>query len=134
MPPPDERNERTPRLTREATISNAFVRLLAEYTGRGPTRARTYIHDDLVAVVLHDGLTRGERSLVRDGRATEVLRTRKAYQDTMRKDLVAIVETVMQRKVYAFLSDNHLEPDVAVESFVLVPADADPSALNGEAR
>ncbi len=120
--PPDE--EAPTDGARAAAVSNLLVRLLAEYTGRGPTRARTYIHEDLVSVVLQDTLTKGERSLVRDGRASLVLSTRKAYQETMRDDMVEGVERIMGRKVMAFLSDNHMEPDVAVESFVLFPADA----------
>jgi len=108
--------------THAAAISDLVVRLLAEYTGRGPTRARTYLHDDLVTVVLEDTLTKGERSLVRDGRAELVLDMRKAYQRTMRADLVAGIEEITGRTVYAFLSDNHIEPDVAVETFVLAPA------------
>jgi len=106
-----------------SAISNAVVRLLAEYTGRGPTKARTYMHDDYVAVVLQDTMTKGERSLVRDGKVDLVLDTRKAYQNTMRADLIAAVERLTGRTVLAFLSDNHVDPDIAVESFVLAPQD-----------
>ncbi len=107
---------------RAAAISNLVVRLVREYTGRGPTQAKTHFSEDLVTVVLKDTLTEGERSLVRDGQMTLVLETRKAYQRTMREDLVAAVETITGREVAAFLSDNHIDPDVAVESFVLKPA------------
>ena len=110
--------------SRAAAISNLVVRLFAEYTGRGPTRARTYIHDDLITCVLQDTLTKGELSLVRDGKVDLVLTTRKAFQDTMRDDMVAGVELIVERKVAAFLSDNHMDPDVAVESFVLAPREA----------
>jgi uncharacterized protein YbcI len=113
--------EPSPTGTVSSAISNAVVRLVAEYTGRGPTRARTYVNDDFVAVVLQDTLTRGERSLAHDGRSELVLRTRKAYQDTMGKDLVGAIEEITGRKVLAFLSDNHMDPDIAVECFVLVP-------------
>lgn len=106
-----------------AAISNAFVRLLAEYTGRGPTKARTYINDDLIVVVLQDTLTKGERSLVADGRTDLVLSTRKAYQQTMGKELIGTVEQLTGRTVRAFLSDNHADPDIAVECFVLTPQD-----------
>ena len=109
--------------TISSAISNAVVRLLAEYTGRGPTKARTYVNDDYIAVVLQDTMTKGERSLVRDGKVDLVLDTRKAYQHTMREDLVAAVEQLTGRTVLAFLSDNHADPDIAVESFVLVPED-----------
>lgn len=97
------------------------MRLLSEYTGRGPTKARTYIHEDLITVVLQDTLTKGERSLVRDGSIELVLANRKAYQRTMSLDLIACVESLSERQVLAFLSDNHIEPDIAVEFFVLVP-------------
>jgi len=111
-----------------SAISNGVVRLLREYTGRGPTRARTYLNDDLVTVVLEDTLTKGERSLVADGETDLVLQARHAYQRTMRTDLIAVVEEATGRKVRAFLSDNHIEPDVAVESFVLEPSA--PAAIN----
>lgn len=104
-----------------STISNGVVGLLREYTGRGPTKARTYIKDDLISVVLEDSLTKGERSLVLDGETSLVLTSRRAYQRTMQADLIALVEGASGRKVRAFLSDNHLEPDIAVESFVMAP-------------
>jgi uncharacterized protein YbcI len=104
-----------------ASISNGVVHLLLEYTGRGPTRARTHITDELISVVLEDTLTKGERSLVDDGETVLVLNARKAYQRTMSQDLVALVEDATGRKVRAFLSDNHMNPDIAVESFVLEP-------------
>ena len=85
--------------------------------------ARTYIKGDLISVVLEDTLTQGERSLVEDGEIALVLTARRAYQGTMKTDLVALVETLTGRQVLAFLSDNHLEPDIAVESFILVPQD-----------
>lgn len=104
-----------------SAISNGVVRLLRDYTGRGPTRARTHIDGDLVSVVLEDTLTKGERSLVQDGETALVLQARHAYQRTMRPYLVALVEQLTGRRVRAFLSDNHIDPDIAIESFVLEP-------------
>jgi uncharacterized protein YbcI len=104
-----------------ASISNAVVHLLSQYTGRGPTKARTYISDDLISVVLRDTLTQGERSLIADGKRDLVLGTRKAYQDAMGPDLIAAVEVRSGREVLAFLSSTHIDPDVAIESFVLRP-------------
>jgi uncharacterized protein YbcI len=108
-------------LSTAASISNRVVQLMSAYTGRGPTKAWTSIDQDLISVVLRETLTKGERSLVADGRTQLVLSMRKAYQDTMRSELVAAVEQLTGRKVIAFLSDNHIEPDVAIESFVLEP-------------
>ena len=102
-----------------ASISNRAVQLMSAYTGRGPTKVWTSIDQDLVSVVLRDTLTKGERSLVADGRTELVLGMRKAYQQTMRNELIAAVERLTGRKVIAFLSDNHIEPDIAIECFVL---------------
>lgn len=104
-----------------AAIADMTVHLLREYTGRGPTRARTHLSGDLVAVVLQDNLTKGERSLVRDGEEERVLQTRQAYQRTMREDLATGVAKLTGREVVAFMSANHIDPDVAVEIFILAP-------------
>ena len=40
---------------------------------------------------------------------------------TMRDDLVAIVERRLGRTVLAFMSQNHIDPDLAVEVFILEP-------------
>jgi uncharacterized protein YbcI len=116
-----------------SAISNAVVRLLSEYTGRGPTQARTYIDENLITTVLQDTLTKGEQSLVRNGETGLVLANRKAYQNAMGPDLVACVEEISGRQVVAFLSDNHIDPDYAVESFVLSPRDGEARAeCNGD--
>jgi uncharacterized protein YbcI len=104
-----------------AGISNAVVKVLHEYTGRGPTKARTDINPNSVIVLLADTLTKAERVLVDAGNADLVLRTRKQFQELMRRDLVAAVEELTQRKVIAFMSENHIDPDMASEIFVLEP-------------
>ena len=104
-----------------AAIANLLVGIFSEYTGRGPTRARAYINNDLVTVVLKENLTKAEHTLVDQGHDDEIMRLRLAFQQTMRDDMVHSVEKVLDRKVLAFLSANHLEPDIAVETFLLVP-------------
>ncbi|MCW3067407.1 MAG: hypothetical protein JWL67_32 [Solirubrobacterales bacterium] len=109
-----------------AAIARSTVQLLSEYTGRGPTKARAYISADLITVVLRDTMNHGERSLVREGRTELVLAVRKAYQDTMGPSLIEAVEQHSGQRVLAFLSDNHLDPDIAVESFVMAPPADEP--------
>lgn len=46
---------------------------------------------------------------------------RKHYQDTTRQELVAAVEKHTGRRVIAFLSDNHIDPDYGIEAFILEP-------------
>jgi uncharacterized protein YbcI len=107
-----------------AEISNAVVRALSEYSGRGPTKARTTYSGDLIAVVLEDTLTKGERTLVAHGRSDLVLDTRREYQSAMEPRLRSEVEKISGRTVIAFMSENHIDPDMAVENFVLAPQGA----------
>ena len=107
-----------------AMISTSTVQLLHQYTGRGPTKAKTIINQDLVTVLLADTLTTGERKLVDTGRSDKVLQLRHEYQIVMRDELVALVERQLDRKVIAFMSQNHIAPDFAIEVFVLEPAAA----------
>jgi uncharacterized protein YbcI len=108
-----------------AAISNAVVGLVRDYTGRGPTHARTTIGPDIIVVTLRNSLTKAERTLAQRGQKLEVLAMRRAFQNTMRDDLIAAVEQLTSRTVEAFLSDNLDEPDVAVEVFLMQRTDGD---------
>jgi uncharacterized protein YbcI len=112
-----------------AALSNAVVHALAETTGRGPTKAKTTLGDNAVFVVLQDSLTRGERTLAVAGDGAVVLDLRRRWQRVMEVDIRAKVEELTGRKVIGFMSDNHIDPDLAVEVFVLEPLPADGAAM-----
>jgi uncharacterized protein YbcI len=107
--------------SKSAAISNLTVRLLSQYTGRGPTKARTYLQEDIITVVLRDTLTKAEVTLVNSDYGEMVLATRHTFQEVMGAELVGGVEEITERTVLAFLSANHIGPDIAVETFILVP-------------
>jgi uncharacterized protein YbcI len=117
-----------PRGEQAAAIARLVVKTMNEYTGRGPTRARTHFHEDVITVVLKDTLTKGERSLVDRGKHELVQSTRHAFQQTMEATLVRGVEEITGQTVIAFMSANHLKPDMAVEIFVLGSPEAHASA------
>jgi uncharacterized protein YbcI len=102
-----------------AAISNAIVGMLRDYTGRGPTRARTTIRDNVVLVMLEQTLTKGEQSLVVKGRAEKVLEIRHEFQEAMREESSATVSELTGCKVIAMLSANHIDPDLGAEIYVL---------------
>src|SRR5688500_7474541 len=54
-----------------SAISNAVVGLLRDYTGRGPTHARTTIGPDTIVVTLRNSLTKAERTLASHGQELE---------------------------------------------------------------
>lgn len=118
---PNPRAERTSDGQLATAIASMVVQVLRQYTGRGPTKSRTYLNDELISVVLQGTLTRAERALVADGKSDLVLSNRRAFQSIMRADLIAGIEELTGRTVIAFLSDNSIDPDVKVKSFLLAP-------------
>jgi uncharacterized protein YbcI len=103
----------------QMALSNAIVGCLREYTGRGPTRARTTIHDNVVLTILEQTLTKGEQSLVANGREDTVLALRQEYQAAMREESSAIVAKLTGREVVAMMSANHIDPDLGAEIYIL---------------
>jgi uncharacterized protein YbcI len=104
-----------------ATVSNGLAQLHMRYYGRGPTQAKAHFVDDLVVCVLWNGFTTVERTLLARGEAEAVEGFRRAFQTTMEDQFTAIVEEVTGRKVCAYMSQVHVDPDVAVEIFMLSP-------------
>jgi uncharacterized protein YbcI len=102
-----------------ATISNEIVRLQAEYYGKGPTRAKTYIVDDLVVVVLEESFTRAEKTLAERGERDAIEHIRRRFQQQMADEFTSVVEQATGRKVRVFLSETNIEHDVSVETFLL---------------
>ena len=111
--------ERSASSSLHVALSNAIVGLLREYTGRGPMKARTSIRDNVVVIMLEQTLTKGEQVLVKKGRAEQVLALRHQYQEAMREESSAKVAELTGRNVIAFMSANHVDPDLASEIYVL---------------
>ena len=102
-----------------ATISNEIVRLQAEYYGKGPTRAKTYISEDLVVVVLEESFTRAEKTLAQRGERDAIEHIRRRFQQQMADEFTSVVEQATGRKVRVFLSETNIDQDVSVETFLL---------------
>ena len=114
--------------TLSGAISGEVSSLLQRYTGREPTQARTFVHDDLIVCLLGDTVTEAEQSMLTGGDYASLLDTRSLFQHTMRADLTEAVERLSGRRVIAFMSQTHIDPDFGVEAFVLEPVAALPNA------
>jgi uncharacterized protein YbcI len=108
-----------------AMISKEIVRLQAEYYGKGPTKAKTYIVDDLVVVVLEESFTRAEKTLAERGEREAIQHIRRRFQQAMADSFTSVVEQATGRKVRVFLSETDIEQDVSVETFLLADARTD---------
>jgi len=112
-------------------ISSTFVQLLKEHAGKGPTKCRTYLEDELVVVMLRGGFTRAETTLFEAGKWLDVRESRQTFHDTMEGRFTAALERLTGRRVQAFMSASHQGPDLQVELFLLEPAGGSPSFDGG---
>jgi uncharacterized protein YbcI len=108
-----------------AEIATRIVRLQSEYYGKGPTKAKAYITEDVVVVVLEETFTKAERTLVERGETDTIQQIRRRFQQAMADEFKSIVEQATGRVVRAFLSETNLEADVSVEFFLLGEARTD---------
>jgi uncharacterized protein YbcI len=104
-----------------AALANELGKLVADFTGRGATRSRAFVHQDLVICLFEDAATRSERQLVAAGKSELVRFQRDALQRAMGPQLVAAVERLTGRTVRTFLSGSDEEAGSAIEAFVLEP-------------
>ena len=110
-----------------AEISNALVGLHKRFYGKGPVRAKTFLVDNTVLCLLEGGFTIVERTLIDIGRDEVVRDLRHNFQLAMQEQFTRVVEDTLGRRVVAYLSQVHTDPDVAVELFMLEPSE--PSAV-----
>jgi uncharacterized protein YbcI len=104
-----------------AQISTGLVQLHSHFYGKGPTKAKTHIVDDTVVSILRGGFTTVERTLIDNGDHDSVYQMRRSFQQAMEEEFREVVETATGRKVIAYMSQIHTDPDLAIELFVLEP-------------
>jgi uncharacterized protein YbcI len=103
-----------------SAISNRIVSILREHYGRGPMKAKTYVLDDLIVVVMRgSGFTPLEKTMMDSGEAVRVVEMRHDFQRMMTKGFTDAIEELTGRNVVAFLSQAHVEPDVTLEIFFI---------------
>lgn len=116
-----------------AGISRRIVQLLARHAGKGPTKCKTHwAGNDMLVVVLGGGYTEAEQTLHERGRGEAVRQYKAAIQEALREDMCQEVEALTGRKVAAFMSASHQEPDLVVEMFVLEPLVEHESPADGD--
>ena len=102
-----------------AAVTSALVGIHNQYLGRGPRTASTFYHGNVIVTLMHDVLTHAEKSLTQAQYIEAVTHMRHLFQTTMEADFRAAVERLTGRKVLAFISGNHVDPDIAAEMFIL---------------
>jgi uncharacterized protein YbcI len=125
-----EDSQRGPSGPTLATISTALVQLHSRYYGKGPTKAKTYMVNDTVICILRGGFTTVERTLIEGGNADAVYQIRRSFQRAMEDNFKEVIEGALGRKVIAYMSQIHADPDLALEVFMLEPSEESAAGAN----
>ena len=101
-----------------ARISNELVGAQKEFFGKGPTKAKSYVFDDLLICVLRGGLTTAEKSMLDFDESDAVREFRQVFENRMTPRLKGIVEELTGRRVLTTQSQVMFDPDVVIQVFV----------------
>ncbi|HEX6205483.1 MAG TPA: Na-translocating system protein MpsC family protein [Solirubrobacterales bacterium] len=99
-------------------VTDAMVALHERYYRAPATAKSQMLGDDLLACVLGGVFTDVEKTMIELQRGPVVQETRSAFQETMQEKFIHEVERLSGREVLAFISNQHIGPDIEVELFV----------------
>jgi len=101
-------------------VTESMVALHERYYHRAPTSAKTQMLGGEILVCVMGGVyTDVEKTMIELQRAPIVQETRSAFQEAMQDKFIGEIERLCGREVVAFISNQHVGPDIEVELFVL---------------
>ena len=101
-----------------SAISREMVKALKGFYGRGPTKAKSYLIDDLLFVVMRGGMTEAEQTLLDAGEGDAVRDFRQHFENVMAERLIGTVEQLTERKVVTYQSQVLFDPHTIIEIFL----------------
>lgn len=107
-----------------SAVSASMSALHERYYGRAPASTKSQMMgDDLLACVLGGIYSDVEKTMIELQRTAIVQETRSAFQVAMQQKFISEVERLSGRSVLAFISNQHVGPDLEVELFMLAAPD-----------
>lgn len=99
-------------------VTESMVELHERYYRAPATAKSQMLGDDLLACVLGGVFTDVEKTMIELQRGPVVQETRSTFQEAMQQKFIEVVERLSGREVLAFISNQHIGPDIEVELFV----------------
>jgi uncharacterized protein YbcI len=105
-----------------AAVTEVMVGFHKRYYHRAPVTAKTLLlGDELLICVLGGIYNDVEMTMIELQRTTIVQETRSAFQSAMQRRFITAIENLSGRQVAAFISNQHIGPDIEVELFMFAP-------------
>jgi uncharacterized protein YbcI len=107
---------------------------MKQYYGKGPVSAKSYLVDDLLFIVMREGVTQAEQTMLDAGHQDTVRQFRQEFENEMAQRLTYMVEQLTGRRVINYQSQIMFDPNMSIEMFVFDrPADPDQLRETAEA-
>lgn len=100
-----------------ARLTNAIVQVQKESWGKGPERAKSYLLDDFLLVVMRGGLTKAEETMLEVGEADRVRDFRQTFQNRAAERYTTLIEELTGQKVVTYQSQILFDPTILLEVF-----------------
>jgi uncharacterized protein YbcI len=104
-----------------ATLANGIAHLVCDLWGKGPTRPRAHVEDDVAFCMLEAPLTPLEHTLLAAGDERSVRELRLALCELAKEPLAAIVQRASGRRVVAYAGQVTFDPEAVFLFFALEP-------------
>jgi uncharacterized protein YbcI len=89
-----------------------------EAFGKGPISTKSYMFDDMLLIVMREGLTQAEQTMLDFGRHDLVREFRQQFENEMTRRIVDMVEELTERKVLTYQAQVMFDPHRVVVMFV----------------
>ncbi len=104
-------------------IANGIAQVYKDLYGRGPQKIVATIYGDVVFVVLEEVNTPGQNKLLEVGEIRLLDTVHSRLQRSIEADLIAVVESVTERKVRSYVPGYNGHDNTATDAFLLHPKD-----------
>ena len=81
---------------------------MKQYHGKGPISAKSYLIDDLLFVVLREGMTRSEQTMLDAGHEDAVRHFRQEFENEMAQRLTDMVRTTHRSPRHQLPEPGHV--------------------------
>jgi uncharacterized protein YbcI len=102
--------------------ANAVGKMKADFFGRGPEGAKSYLNDNLLVIVFRGGFLDVEETLIEKGRPDKVRDLRTTWQDELEAEITQQVERITGLQVIDYYSQVLVRARIVVELFLLAEA------------
>lgn len=105
----------------QQVIANGIAQIYKDVYGRGPTKVVAYVHPDVVFVVLGEINTPGQNHLIAIDEVGLLNTVHSRIQRSVQAQLIAVIETTLDRKVKSYVPGFNGPADCATDTFLLKP-------------